>query len=67
MAQQTFQRLLKEYPASAYWHAAKQMLMEIEVASLPPEEQQAARQRMQAEMLQQMTEQYKKKIREMRD
>jgi tetratricopeptide (TPR) repeat protein len=43
-ATQTLQRMLKEYPSSPYLQLAKQLLTEIEIASLPPEQQQAARQ-----------------------
>jgi outer membrane protein assembly factor BamD (BamD/ComL family) len=67
-AKQMFERLLKEYPNSPYSSAAKQMLANIEIASLPPEQQQAARmkaaQQAQAERLQPYIDTYKKQLAE---
>jgi len=43
LAMQTYRRFLSEYPTSAYFATAKQVLTQLEIMSLPPEQQQAAR------------------------
>jgi len=45
MAIQIYQQFLSEYPSSPYLASVKQMLTQIEIMSLPPEQQQAARER----------------------
>jgi outer membrane protein assembly factor BamD (BamD/ComL family) len=62
MAVQTFQRLLNEYPTSKYSQIAKNMLTELEIMSMSPEQQQAARQQQQAARMQPTIDQYKKQL-----
>jgi TolA-binding protein len=66
-AKQTFQRLLKEYPNSQYSQTAKIALAEIEIISLPPEQQKEARHKAVQQhpefiQLQQNIEQLKKQL-----
>jgi TolA-binding protein len=62
MAIQTYQRLATEYPAKTWWSTAKYMLMEIEIASLPPEQRTAARPQAQAKLWQETIDHYNKQL-----
>jgi len=70
MAIQTYQRLLNEYPSSSLSPSAKNILTDMEIKSLPLEQQQAARQKAQQTYLttqmQQNIDTYKKQLAECR-
>jgi outer membrane protein assembly factor BamD (BamD/ComL family) len=61
-ARQMFERLVKEFPATGWWSTAKQQLMNIEIASLPLEQQAAARQQAQAKLTEETIDHYNKQL-----